>query len=176
MRASAPRHTHARTRIARTAPRSDGRARDLAGGAQGGGYLYRLCKVGEELTERCFEKTPLEFVGYQTLRWGGVAGTEQDFIGTYVDEGTWPPGSKWARNPIPRNDYQFTGAGFAPPCRDPKLCSGMVDGDTANPRLEIIDRVRVPDVPAGAYVLGWRWDCEESNQIWQSCSDVLIVS
>ena len=23
---------------------------------------------------------------------------------------------------------------------------------------------------------GWRWDCEESNQIWQSCSDIAITA
>jgi len=28
----------------------------------------------------------------------------------------------------------------------------------------------------GEWVLGWRWDCEESNQVWASCSDVTIVS
>ena len=26
----------------------------------------------------------------------------------------------------------------------------------------------------GDYVLGWRWDCEQSNQIWQSCSAVRV--
>ena len=99
-----------------------------------------------------------------------------EFAGTYVSEGTWPPGSRWARNPIPRNDKHQTGAGFAPPCRDPKRCSGMMDGETADPTLEIIDRVKIPEnLPAGDYVLGWRWDCEESNQIWQSCSDVAVV-
>jgi hypothetical protein len=30
--------------------------------------------------------------------------------------------------------------------------------------LEIVDKVKVPDVPAGDYVVGWRWDCEESAQ------------
>ena len=25
----------------------------------GGGYSYRLCKAGEQLTEECFQKTPL---------------------------------------------------------------------------------------------------------------------
>ena len=25
----------------------------------GGGYSYRLCRVGEQLTEECFQKTPL---------------------------------------------------------------------------------------------------------------------
>ena len=41
--------------------------------------------------------------------------------------------------------------------------------------LEIVDRVQIPsDLPEGDYVLGWRWDCEQSNQIWMSCSDVTI--
>ena len=29
----------------------------------GGGYQYRLCPAGEDPTEECFQKTPLEFVG-----------------------------------------------------------------------------------------------------------------
>jgi len=28
---------------------------------------------------------------------------------------------------------------------------------------------------AGMYVVGWRWDCEETTQIWESCADVRIV-
>merc|ERR1719474_1914945 len=28
------------------------------------------------------------------------------------------------------------------------------------------------NIPPGDYVLGWMWDCEESSQIWASCSDV----
>ena len=50
-------------------------------------------------------------------------------------------------------------------------CSGM----WGPYNLEIVDYVQLPsDLPAGKYVLGFRWDCEESNQIWQSCSDVTI--
>jgi hypothetical protein len=50
-------------------------------------------------------------------------------------------------------------------------------GTTAIPDLEIVDRVQIPaTLAAGEYVLGWRWDCEESNQIWQSCSDVTITA
>ena len=30
-----------------------------------------------------------------------------------------------------------------------------------------MDTVKVPKVPAGEYVVGWRWDCEESAQVWQ---------
>jgi hypothetical protein len=41
--------------------------------------------------------------------------------------------------------------------------------------MEIVDQLRIPaDLPKGDYVLGWRWDCEESTQVWASCSDVVI--
>jgi len=40
----------------------------------------------------------------------------------------------------------------------------------------IVDKVVVPhDVEAGAYLLSWRWDCEESTQVWQNCADINIV-
>ena len=43
--------------------------------------------------------------------------------------------------------------------------------------LEIMDVVSVPaSLPAGEYVLSWRMDQEESNQIWQSCADIKVVS
>ena len=41
----------------------------------------------------------------------------------------------------------------------------------------ISDRVLVPkDLPAGDYVLGWRWDAEETAQVWQSCADVIVTA
>eukprot|EP00041_Stephanoeca_diplocostata_P012272 m.205828 g.205828 ORF g.205828 m.205828 type:complete len:77 (+) comp18884_c0_seq1:1248-1478(+) len=68
--------------------------------------------------------------------------------------------------------------GFAPHCNTTGRlsCQGMEDGSTAVPDLEIVDNVLIPEgLEPGEYVLGWRWDCEESNQIWQSCSDVTVV-
>ena len=26
----------------------------------------------------------------------------------------------------------------------------------------------------GKYVLQWRWDCEETDQVWASCADVTV--
>ena len=37
----------------------------------------------------------------------------------------------------------------------------------------IVDQVRVP-AAVGDYVLSWRWDCEETNQVWNSCADIRI--
>lgn len=40
----------------------------------------------------------------------------------------------------------------------------------------IVDVVKVPsDLEPGEYLLSWRWDCEQSHQIWQNCADVRIV-
>ena len=153
----------------------------------GGGYQYRLCPADGTLDEACFTKTVLPFVGgKQSFRWGGLNGTQIWFDGTYVSEGTNPPGSTWAMNPIPRNGEAHStldGRGFKPRCEEVPGC-----GDTAVESrcfcsgmwgpydLEIIDYVKIPDrLPRGRYVLGWRWDCEESNQVWNSCSDVAIV-
>lgn len=40
----------------------------------------------------------------------------------------------------------------------------------------IVDKVRVPKVPPGDYVVSFRWDSEQTPQVWASCSDVKIVA
>ncbi|EOD22642.1 hypothetical protein EMIHUDRAFT_315671 [Emiliania huxleyi CCMP1516] len=150
----------------------------------GGGYQYRLCRASEPLTEACFQRLPLRFVGRQSLLWdrkpvfgscpwpppGTSGGTRVWFEGTYVSNGTVPEGSMWARNPLPRNDHQDTFAGFAP-------ARGRLRRMWGPYNVEVVDTLALPaDLPHGEWVLGWRWDCEESNQVWASCSDVTIVS
>jgi len=40
----------------------------------------------------------------------------------------------------------------------------------------IEDVIKVPDnIPPGEYVLGWRWDCEMTSQVWTNCADITIV-
>jgi len=39
----------------------------------------------------------------------------------------------------------------------------------------IVDEVEVPHYRPGKYLLSWRWDCEQSAQIWQNCADIEIV-
>jgi len=40
----------------------------------------------------------------------------------------------------------------------------------------IMDLVHIPEnIDAGDYLLGWRWDCEESTQVWENCADIKIV-
>ena len=152
----------------------------------GGGDSYRLCPRNAKLDEECMQKTPLEFVGDASLRWGGPGGRQIFFEGTTLTEGVTPPGSMWRMNPIPRNDPWGTGDGFEPVCdwahnsgtgsdqAEPYPCQGGSETGLGN--LEIVDHVKIPaGLPAGDYVIGWRWDSEESNQIWQSCSDVTVA-
>lgn len=41
----------------------------------------------------------------------------------------------------------------------------------------IMDQVKVPEnLAAGKYLLSWRWDCEESTQVWQNCADIVVYN
>ena len=69
---------------------------------------------------------------------------------------------------------------------DCSRCGNFVHGETAYPEpapgvrgapIEgMLDVVKVPaDLPAGEYVLGWRYDCEATAQVWSNCADVTLV-
>jgi hypothetical protein len=154
-----------------------------------------MCPLGEELNEKCFQTYPLDFVGQSWFRWGGAEGKTSYFNATTVGgEGTTstsPAGSEWRINPIPRawrdktgawgknpagsSNQAQTGEGFQPFCEDSAGYSCTSEWGPYN--MEIVDKVQIPaNLTAGEWVLGWRWDCEESNQIWQSCSDVTVVA
>jgi len=158
----------------------------------GGGYSYRLCEVGNKLDEDCFQKMHLDFTGNSSLRWGGIGGQEVSFDsaakGWQVNTGTVPQSSMWRKIPIPRtvNEWNMYGASFEPVCEESEECRNShyktpadgvckCSGDW-NDEVEIVDKVQIPaGLKPGKYVLGWRWDCEESTQVWGSCSDVTIV-
>ena len=115
--------------------------------------------------------------------------------------GTTPAGSTWRRSPLPRGpwDWRTYGPSPEPVCDEPAACtaqhthpdhpanhsrdegaypcecSGSGVGDLYN--LEVLDKLRLPaSLAPGEWVLGWRWDCEESTQVWASCSDVTIAA
>ena len=63
---------------------------------------------------------------------------------------------------------------FKPPL--PGL-SGFVHNSTAPiDGFNIVDLVEIPEsLSPGKYLLSWRWDCEQSPQIWQNCADIEII-
>lgn len=165
----------------------------------GGGYSYRLCPASEPLTEECFQKHPLDFVGPQRLV--NKLGEQIEINGTYVTEGTKPAGSMWALNPIPPRCLSGDcreGKACVPVTEDPLCASGDCTpcDDTPEPAFEppcdeatfgtcsgneygvaVVDMVQIPaDLLPGKYVLGWRWDCEATAQIWSNCADITIAA
>ena len=41
--------------------------------------------------------------------------------------------------------------------------------------FSMTDKVQIPsDIETGEYSLSWRWDCEQTPQVWNSCADINI--
>ena len=159
----------------------------------GGGYQYRLCPLKSNLTEACMQQTPMPFAGNSSMMLSN--GTIIKLKSTFVSEGTLPVGSTWQMNPVPGyiNFNNKTGhptiSGscckhwFDPPCYDPAplpnyeaLTEGICSGEWLT-NITLYDQLRVPEhLEPGEYVLGFRWDCKASGQIWQSCADVTITA
>ena len=146
-----------------------------------GGYAYRLCKVNEgkfwEVTEECFQQGHLNFHGtltltYSSFKLSGYLGT-QHWIYPYfknnirdyspdnwiartlvtTTKGTTPKGSMWAKIDLPEPPKTSTVKGYM-----------------------FKDVVEVPEnLEPGDYVLSYRWDCERTPQVWNSCANINIV-
>lgn len=152
----------------------------------GGGYTYRICPRSEQLTEACFAepKHQLDFSSdYHTVLFKDGP---KRIKNTIVREGG---GLGWMRSPIPMPNFIGSDCddmnGY--PCGGCPCGSGYPGGarpeDFPNPfgspnagrSTAIMDEVSVPMVPPGEYVVGFRWDCETSSQVWSSCADITIV-
>ena len=153
----------------------------------GGGWQYRLCPAASNLTEACFQSTPIPFAANSDLLLAnGTRFTLSDAQSTFVSDGTLPVGSTWQMNPLP-NTRDFPGGHFPglngyqfpPPCHETALPVGLGHGICSGEwitNITLYDRLRVPShLPAGEYVLGYRMDCEASAQVWSSCADITIT-
>jgi len=170
----------------------------------GGGYAYRLCPKNSELTEACFQSNHLQYSSNESwIQYGNDESNRTAIPATRVDEGTFPHGSVWTKNPIPACGQYNGGVGdnacdfpaqFDPPL--PYLYGygsatcftgsaghggGCTKEDAAyyrdHFRFNIIDQVNVPmDLEVGEYVLSFRWDCEQTPQVWTQCADITVVA
>jgi hypothetical protein len=106
---------------------------------------------------------------------------------------------RWRKNPIPSGLWQREGPTFEPVCKESLecitchsqmdagkscgygvcKCSGFSNGGSLLPNLEVVDSLMIPaGLAPGAYVLQWRWDCEESDQVTtppHACSPLPFV-
>lgn len=168
----------------------------------GGGYQYRLCPLDQyqEGGEACFQKTPMRFVGEtQWIQFGhgmDVNNRTEIPATTVTGDMVVPAGSTWRKNPVPPCNTPISGGAIKSPCNGPTFeppipglygfgpgaCGSNIDGSECSPEefaernfdFGIVDKVEVPDVPEGQYVLAFRWDAEQTNQVWTSCADVTI--
>lgn len=167
----------------------------------GGGYQYRLCPRNETLSEACFQRHPLDFVeDKQAIVFPN--GSRVSITGTFVKDGVLPVGSTWAMLPIPSTwlgprclgdgceswENRLVDGPCIPcpmtPGSDCSRCDNSgrtsfpapVPGVVEAPKAAVLDEVFVPkDLPAGEYVLGWRYDCEATAQVWSNCADITLA-
>jgi len=85
----------------------------------GGGYQFRLCPLEANLTEACFQETPMPFARNSKLMIRNGSIIELDSVD--VSEGTLPVGGTWRVAGIPYIDGNTHPASWAfpPPCDEP---------------------------------------------------------
>ena len=109
------------------------------------------------ITEECFKKGQLDFHGHTTwIYWHpqNSGFNPNNWLPIKAERtriGTNPKGSQWAKINLPKKPSQ---------------------GDS----WAIKDLVEIPDtLEAGEYVLSFRWDCQNTPQVWNSCANIQIV-
>merc|ERR1712232_711089 len=144
----------------------------------------------------------LQFASDQSwIQYGDDKSNRTAIPAARTSQGTHPAGSQWTRNPIPACGQLNGGVGDGvcdyPPQFDPPLpylygygsatCFQGSAGHGGHCTAEdsryfkdhfafnIIDTVKVPeDLDAGEYLLSFRWDCEQTPQVWAQCADITI--
>jgi len=132
-----------------------------SGAKHRGGYAYRLCKVHNgkfwKVTEECFQRGHLNFAGQTTwIYWqpnneyfNPSGWLPIDLVSTKI--GTTPKGSEWAKVNLPKKAQGIDQWAFK-------------------------DLVEVPEtLEPGEYVLSFRWDSQQTPQVWNSCANIKIV-
>ena len=159
----------------------------------GGGYQYRLCPIPDgnksKVTEECFQKNVLEFATHVSyIAWNSRDPESSWKVIPTLDTniGTTPKGSTWRRNPIPacsgphggfNNADNSCPQGTQFPAPGPGLHGFSITRSGLNDifKFSVVDKLKVPrNLPDGEYVLSWRWDNDQTPQIWNTCSSIRI--
>lgn len=150
-----------------------------------GGYSYRLCPKDSTISEECFQSNTLTFASANsTIHFNDDSQADKKILTrTYLA----PDGTQWRTNPIPQciesaSQYPIHGSP-TPDCPHGTMFEPGFDeftqgflrpGNSGKNRYSVMDDVHVPN-KVGTFLLSWRWDCEEADQVWTSCADIEIV-
>jgi len=135
-----------------------------SGAQHRGGYAYRLCKLPAKgisgVTEECFQKGHLRFHGDSTWIYDHALhktyniNNWQKIKAQRTRQGTTPKNSQWAKVILPPEGY---------------------DNKVHNWAFK--DKVKIPkNLAVGDYVLSFRWDCQATHQVWNTCANIKIVN
>merc|ERR1740133_1173 len=168
----------------------------------GGGHQYRLCPVenltNNTLDENCFQSTVMEVANdkstFIAMSDDGTVSVNITFDAMDINDdntdGVMPTGSTWRKIGI--SPCAGSGGGIEGTCtRGPQFTDhappgyygyGSPQNPLENgPDLEavyswkVVDELKVPEGLSGDYVVSWRWDSEQSAQVWTQCAIVTIV-
>jgi hypothetical protein len=94
-------------------------------------------------------------------------------------------GFNWMQCPPGTAQFDEPAAGISGYLGNFALFGNIESVDPSNPpkvvgiegfSYSVMDEVKIPDeLEEGEYFLSWRWDCEQSPQIWQQCADIRLV-
>jgi hypothetical protein len=145
--------------------------------------LTTACKTAK-LTEECFQSNTLDFAGNSSIHFNDGSKADKEIMTRTYHA---PDGSQWRTNPVPAclygKEFRSHPGSATPDCAygtefepgfDEFTQGYLRPGNTGRNTWSVMDQVNVPNKP-GKYVLGWRWDCEEADQVWTSCADIEIV-
>jgi len=165
----------------------------------GGGHQYRLCPLHHlsthTLDETCFQATVMEFATDKsffiaTSDDGTTTAVNITFDAMDIDDdntdGVMPKGSTWRKIGIPPCEKMH--CYFGCNCTEPQFTDHAPPGYYGygfggnSPDLEavvnhwkVVDELKVPKGLNGDYVVSWRWDSEQTPQVWTQCAIVTIV-
>lgn len=163
----------------------------------GGGYSFRLCKKTAsylDLSEECFQQGSLEFVGNSTAIFDIESGSAAQRTSIETRDVTLPTGH-WRQNPVAACGDATGGAILglcAKPYQFPPRAahgkspmagfsgSGGIGGlPSTTPLIKwfVEDKVHLPAaLEPGDYVLSYRFDCEQTAQVWNMCGDIKVTA
>merc|ERR1712222_68290 len=128
------------------------------------------CPKSSAITEECFQSNTLSFSGNSSIHFNDDSQADKTIpTKTFVA----PDGTQWRTNPIPACAYTTKRGRATPACPSGTMFEPGFDeftqgflrpGNSGKNKFSVMDEVKVPNKP-GKFILGWRWDCEEADQV-----------